>query len=299
MTPTLVTRDGSALPYSRSLMSQSLMAAGVGPARAWELAELVEGHLSGDAIGAGDLRSLVEQVLARQEGERALARYRAWRRLGERRRPLVVLLGGTAGTGKSTVATALAGRLGITRLTSTDMIRHILRTCFAEEVMPDVHVSSFEAGAVVGPLLGRGDDPDLLGFRVQAGHVGAAVRAIVGRAVAERTALIIEGVHLVPGVLPEQLRGAALVVHVLLTVEDEAAHRGHFAGRSGGERGPSARYLGRLDTIRKLQAHLLERARSAGLAVIDNQSVDRSVEAVLALVLDAVAAAAAQEEQPH
>ena len=41
--------------------------------------------------------------------------------------PLVILIGGATGTGKSTVATEIAYRLGITRATSTDFIRQTIR----------------------------------------------------------------------------------------------------------------------------------------------------------------------------
>ena len=61
-------------------------------------------------------------------------------------RPILLLVGGATGTGKSTVATEAAHRLGITRVTSTDFIRQTIRAYFPPSEMPSVHVSSFEAG---------------------------------------------------------------------------------------------------------------------------------------------------------
>ena len=58
---------------------------------------------------------------------RRLRRYLALRELDL----VIVLLGGATGTGKSTVATELAYRLGITRVTSTDFIRQTMRAFFA------------------------------------------------------------------------------------------------------------------------------------------------------------------------
>jgi 2-phosphoglycerate kinase len=189
----------------------------------------------------------------------------------------------------------LAHRLGITRLTATDMIRHVLRTFFARDVMPDVHYSSFEARASVG-LHDEGDDLDLLGFRAQAEHVGSGVRAIIERAVHERTPLVLEGVHLVPGLLPLELHERALVVHVVLVVEDEAVHRSHFEMRGEAQaRGPVKRYTDSLGTIRKLQAYLIERARREGVPVLANEALDDSLNALLDLVLVAVASVQPQE----
>ncbi len=287
-------RGPTGLPFSKGLMSQSIMAVGIAPGRAYEIAEEVESALPAERIDSGDLRALVERVLGQQEGATAVERYRRWQALAAMDRPLVILLGGTAGSGKSTVASALGGRLAITRSTSTDMIRHILRTFFAADVMPDVHVSSFEARRAVTSLVAPGDDADLLGFRVQAEHVGSAVRAIVRRAIDERTPLILEGVHLVPGVLPPELCERALVVHAILAVEDEEVHRSHFAARDQAEqRGPVDRYLEQLPTIRKLQSYLVARAADEGLPVVTQVSIDDAVQELLGIVLDAVTRAAA------
>ena len=50
--------------------------------------------------------------------------------------PIILLVGGATGTGKSTVATEVAYRLGITRVTSTDFVRQTMRAFFSREFMP-------------------------------------------------------------------------------------------------------------------------------------------------------------------
>ena len=76
---------------------------------------------------------------------------------------MIVLVGGATGTGKSTVATEIAYRLGITRVTSTDFIRQTMRAFFSHEFMPSIHYSSFEAGLAVGDV----EDPLVAGFLEQ------------------------------------------------------------------------------------------------------------------------------------
>lgn len=279
------------LPYSKGLMAQAMSAIGLAPERSFDLARTIErrlGERSEDSIDVSELRELAEEVVRAEEGERAVRRFREWQRIDRLDRPLIVLLGGTTGTGKSTVATMLAGRLGITRVIATDAIRQVMRSCFTHDFMPAVHYSAFDAaGAVEAPGQGRGDeaDLDLAGFARQAESVGTGVAAIVERAVEEGTPTIVEGIHVLPGSLDRELGERCVPVEALLVVEDEDVHRGHFTAR-GGDR-PAERYLESFGRIRKLQDHLAGRARAEGIPVISNESVDRAVVEVLDLVFEA------------
>jgi 2-phosphoglycerate kinase len=73
---------------------------------------------------------------------------------------------------------------------------------------------------------------------------------------------------------------------VLLVVCDEGLHRGHFSHRPGTR--PAARYLAAFEEIRVLQDHLAERARVAGVEVIDNENIDATLARLMEVVLDAV-----------
>src|SRR3954468_3196875 len=118
MPETLVLKGEHGLPYSKGLMAQSLSAAGLAPDRAYELARAMEARLDqlGEpAIDVDALRQLAAAVLRDEEGEDAAQRFLAWEGLDRLDRPLIVLLGGTAGVGKSPLATILAGRVGISR----------------------------------------------------------------------------------------------------------------------------------------------------------------------------------------
>ncbi len=97
--------------------------------------------------------------------------------------------------------------------------------------------------------------------------------------------MVLEGVHLVPGMLP-QIEGA-LVVQCVLAVEDEEEHSTHFMVRDAGFDGPRphTKYIERLDDIRRLQDHIVRRARRHRVPVIANADIRGAVDEVLDLVL--------------
>jgi 2-phosphoglycerate kinase len=276
MPETIVVHKGHGLPYSKGLMAQALSATALSPERAFELARLIETRLAERGlaeIGVDALDTLVEEVLVGEEGEAAAGRYRRWRRLDRLDRPLVVVIGGTTGVGKSTVATMLAARLGINRVIATDVIRQVLRAFFTQEAMPTVHGSAFEVGGIPG-------------YRDQAERVGTGIAAIVERAAAEGKPVVVEGVHVVPGGVHPRVRERCVLVEALIVVDDPDLHRGHFSLRPGVR--PAERYLAHFEEIRKLQDHLWARARSEQVAIIDNANVDDTLARLMELVLDAV-----------
>jgi 2-phosphoglycerate kinase len=198
--------------------------------------------------------------------------------------PLVVLVGGATGTGKSTVATEVAHRLGITRVTSTDVVRQTMRAFFSREFMPSIHHSSFEASPVASEEVDV--DGVLLGFLEQTRNVLVGVKAVLARALEEGYSLALEGVHLVPGLI-EPVDGAVFC-QVLLSIEDEDEHAAHFWTRDGEGLRPFEKYLRALPEIRRIQGYLVERAAKARVPVIENESVDATVDHVIDLVLGEV-----------
>jgi 2-phosphoglycerate kinase len=274
-------------PYSKGLMARALVAVGVPLGRAYELAKRIEADLAERGEEGTDLERVEElavEVMGVAEGSRAVRRLRRVRELHELDLPIILLIGGATGTGKSSVATEAAHRLGITRVTSTDFVRQTMRAFFSQEFMPSIHYSSFEAAAALREPE-QVDDPVVAGFVEQTRSVLVGVRASIERALEEGWSMVLEGVHLVPGMLP-QIDGA-LVVQCVLAIEDEEEHSTHFMVRDAGLDGlrPHQKYIERLDDIRRIQEHILRRARRHRVPVITNTDMRDAIDAVLELVL--------------
>jgi 2-phosphoglycerate kinase len=169
-------------------------------------------------------------------------------------------------------------------VTSTDVVRQTMRAFFSREFMPAIHYSSFEAApAVAADEKASEADAVLRGFLDQTRNVLVGVKAVLGRALEEGYSLALEGVHLVPGLL-EPVDGAVFC-QVLLTIEDEDEHAAHFWTRDSEGLRPFDKYLRALPDIRRLQEHLVARAIKTGIPVIDNTSVETTVDQVVELVL--------------
>jgi 2-phosphoglycerate kinase len=261
------------------------MAAGVSTARAYELARAIERDLEERRVASVEVERVEQLALARlgdEDGSDVVRRLRRQLALQQVELPIVILVGGSTGSGKSRVATELAHRLGITRVTSTDFIRQTMRAFFSEEFMPSIHYSSFEAGDSYA-----GDWPERLlsGFLDQTRNVLVGVHAALDRALHEGLSMVLEGVHLVPGVLPTGLEGTVFV-QCILAIEDEEEHARHFWIRDAASEGarPLAKYLERFEDIRRIQTFLVQRAHEVEVPVIENTTLESAVAEVLELV---------------
>ena len=274
-------------PYSKGLMARALIAVGVPAVRAHELARRVDADLAergSQSIELERFEELAVAVLGEAEGGNAIRQLRRYQELRELDLPIIVLVGGTTGTGKSTVGTEVAHRLGITRVTSTDFVRQTIRAFFSADFMPTIHYSSFEAWKGLREP-DQASDPVVAGFLEQTRHVMVGLRASIERAIEEGWSTVLEGIHLVPGVLPP-IEGA-LVVQCVLASESAEEHSTHFLIRDLATEGirRHEKYVDHIDEIRRIQEHIVGRATRLGVPVIENRRMDGTIAAVLELVL--------------
>jgi 2-phosphoglycerate kinase len=279
-----VSGRGRGSPFSKGFLSQSLLAAAIDPNDAFDVARDIERQLVSRSvrdISRRDLRRLAYETLKSRLGPRSAERYLVWRCHQEPDRPVILLLGGTAGAGKSSLAAEVAHRLGIHRVVSTDAIRQVMRIMLSPELVPAIHASSYETQGILGG--GSKEDPVIEGFLAQASTVSVGVRATMDRSVAENASLILDGVSIVPGLIDcSAYAGAANVIFLVVVTLDPDAFRSRFAARArDAPDRPTHRYLKHLDAILKIQDHFLELAEEHDIPIVDNRSFDGSVLSII------------------
>lgn len=301
----VITDQSRGLPYSKGLMSSSLMVSGLPAAKAFEIAERIEAQLIETErfeLTGEELATIAAEMLS-EVGERYATTYLKWREVADLDRPLILLLGGGTGVGKSTTATQLAATLGISRVISTDAVREVLRSALSPQVIPTLYESSFEAGDALRGTLPEDADRLIIGFQEQVSAVAVGVKALITRAIEEGTDMIIEGAHAVPGFLDEWrplLKGAVLV-RVVLTVSDHELHRSHFHQRAQETRSDrNDHYLENFDKIRAIQRFILNAAEDRGTPVIEAFDLDSTLEELVSLVVETATSATGDDgEDPE
>ncbi len=279
------------LPFSKGLTAGAIMASGMPPQNAYDVASSIEERLLAEErfqIMAEELHGLIFDTLKDQMGEKFAANYRKYYSLSRLDKPLVILIGGATGVGKSTVATMLAARLGIVRIVSTDAVREVMRAFFSPELMPAIHSSSFDAAGALRQPLPASVDPVVAGFREQTVAVAVGVKALVERARTEGTHLIIEGAHIVPGFIDLKLyERSAFLVQLVISVKDEGLHRSHFYIRELDTQGtrPFDRYVANFDNIRTIQDYIMSQARSFDVKVVDSVNLDATLVEVIEYII--------------
>ena len=290
-------RQETPLPFSKFVAASSIMVIGIEPEMAYAIAEETESTLfvrTSSEIPVEDLMEITIAAIDRHAPAGASARYRAWVAARRQGKPIIVLLGGAPGVGKSSVAGAVGSRLRIPSVIPTDAVREVMRQLLPDTLAPMLHVSSFDAHRTLRTPVPADHDAVVVGFQQQAETVAAGVRGLVERAITEGTGLIVEGVHMVPGLFDAELetwQSEAVICQGVLAVKDRDSHRSHFLARAEQAGNRSAdRYLDAFSEVRRIDRYIRSVAEDRGVPVILMEQLDDTIRRVMERIVDQVIA---------
>ena len=188
------------------------------------------------------------------------------------RPPILVLIAGATGVGKSTTAVKIANEHSFARLLSTDAIREIMRVQNTNENHA-LNRSSFSKGEA-------GDA--VLDWQDTCKAVEAGILATIERARREGIDLILEGVHLEPSsrLLRSWRDSGGIAVGIVMHVDDEEQHASFLKQRETHSFRNAERYISALPRIRAIQDSLKEKSRIADWNTLDATIVKDSLERV-------------------
>lgn len=281
-------RDGSE-PFSSGVLARHLEGCGIRTDVAARGAALVHASLREQGvtqIGRKELRQVIYTTLNSGGFQDAGNRFLSRCHFNDSGEPLIILIGGATGAGKSTIATRLAYLLDIPRTQSTDMMREIIRCYLVPHVAPTLGYSSFDAWRGLPQVEGStaaAQDPVIAGFLAQFGTVRVALEATIARAVKERTDLIVDGVHVLPTYLDltESMKKAVVVPLVLaVTTRKRLDQQFKRRSREAPDR-DSDRHREMLSEIWTLQTFMVDQAQKADIPVLANWDMNETVGQVM------------------
>ena len=265
-------------PFSKGILSRSLIMAELDPSKAYAIANKIESDLLENEVSSISIEDLVKRIvdLLEEENPVLAENYLNWRKIRNTDKPLIILIGGVSGIGTSSISYEISRKLGIKSMINTDMIRQVMRKIVSKELSPVIHESSFIAHKALRVSPPPEFDHVLAGFKDQVGTVSLGVEAVIERALTEGISIIIEGVHIVPGFIRKDLMEKDNVLMFTLTLDDEETHKNRLYSRcrDGWSHRPLQKYLDNFDSIRKIQKYFIDQSIKEGVPNIDN--IDRA-----------------------
>lgn len=277
-------------PFSKGILSKSLVRAEIDSAKAYEMAAEIEKYYMDNSIDVVQITDLVEFVKEKlnEEDPELAKKYISWKKIRQSEDPLIILIGGASGIGTSSISFELATKLGIKNMLSTDMIREVMRKIVSKELCPTLFESSYTAAESLSTPAPPEFDKTLLGFKDHVNTVNVGLTGVIERAIKEGISIVIEGVHIVPGFVDEELLKKNNVHMFVLTLSDEEIHKSRFYSRCRQlwARRPLKRYLEHFTDIRKTHDYIVGEAHKHNISVIENIDVTATVDEMIEDIIE-------------
>ncbi|MHA1911467.1 MAG: hypothetical protein ACTSYA_07210 [Candidatus Kariarchaeaceae archaeon] len=270
------------IPFSRGFLVDSLLSIGMAYEHAFSFAGTISDEFpyvfSRGVVSGTDFKKYVSQHITAVSPLWA-SRFQLFNLEENALNPLIILIGGTPGIGKSTLANLVARRFKATNLLGTDILREILRGIISTSLMPALHFSSFESSQFLsGHLLTR-QNPIIVGFEQQVTKVMVAIESVISHQLHLPDVSIIEGVHLVPTLISPELLNNPRVIFMMLSLDNEQKHLGRLKRRARSHPSRnSERLIELFDNIRVINSYLLEKAKEANIPVIDCEDTELAID---------------------
>jgi 2-phosphoglycerate kinase len=283
----LKVRKGKELyPFSKGILARSIVPTGMPIEKVYEIIREIMEELQKkgkEEVSSDIIRDMVSRKLKERGFQSKEKYYRISRKIAKIQKPIIILIGGAPGVGKSGISAELAHRLGIERFINTDAIREIMRYMIPPDLMPVLHASSFEVNSHITHPNPPSNNNLLFGFAEQTNLVCQGVRAFIKRMVKEGLKTIIDGVHLIPGYLEleEEIKRSTYIFHFILHLSNREEHIERFRLRARGSKREPDRYIEAIENIEEIQSYIRKRAEKHSVIEIDNNDFEETVEAMM------------------
>ena len=269
--------------FSENILLRSILKTGIDFQDAVRIINSVENQISGrKSIDAEELFEITRKVLLETKGRKFAKRYTAWHKYNLLRRKgkapsLQILVGGSPAVGKSVSITDIGFRLAISRTMTTDAIRRVLKVVIKDN--PVLHLPSYQVWKKL-PTKGKVE-----GFVKQVEFLRPFVEEIIIKSIKDGKDIAIEGVHVVPWILPEELEKRKNVIFALLKAPERKVYREMFFSKRLREGVANKKAIEEdFKVCLKIDRFLVKEAKKRKLPIIKVGSVGQVVRDLLEII---------------
>ncbi len=280
-------REELKIPFSKGILVQQLRITDLDILDAYAVAEKIEHRLIKNnrfLIKQDDLDNLILKELSKY-GENNVKIFQLFKKWQEKGAPLIILLGGVQGVGKTYFSSILSQLFNIIHRLNTSVVLQVLKSIISSKLTPALHQKLYDAWKTLRPYYSAIYDEIILGYEEQSKYVCVGVESTIKRALNERFSMIIEGEHLSPKLLKPGIINHKNVLYILLVVEDEKLHRSYIASSKRFLK-EDPHLLEHFSEIRKIQEYLLEETNIRRLPVIVNKGELETKNTLKRIVLE-------------
>ena len=280
-----ITLNGHDMLYIPDVIRGAMLLANIEPSKIEDILSELDTRVRRKEIDSFEHADefILKQLRAdEKKAYKTIVDYKNARAMGKINEPIILILGGASGTGKSMITTAMAYRLTSTRIMGTDTLRQVLRAQMNKSQVPELYCHTYQAYKYLKNL-DPNEDPIVQGYVAQSKIVMGSVRAYINQIISEGTTAILEGVHIIPGELGE-LEEKDNIVEFIVHPPYEL-HKAMFIGKSiRGELKTVSKNLAvrekEFKVARKIQDYIVQRARSSRINVLEYYDFDKAINEV-------------------
>ncbi len=280
----VVIGDKYTIPFSRGILTKSIEVVGIDTQIAYKIATDVYEYLVSEKIKTVSrdyIRELAYNKIKEYVNDERADSFLRFRHFKTLNKPLIILIGGSTGSGKSTISVELAHRLEITSVITTDIIREIMRYTISEKLMPYLHKSSYLGWKNLD--IDSEIDPVILAFKQQSARVNVGIHGMIKRSIREKSTVIINGVHVLPSLIKaKDFEKGANIITLFTYIKNPDIHKRRFYYREeSGEIRKADKYIENFKHIRKIQDYVIKEANRYKLPCIDNKDSKKVVQWII------------------
>ncbi len=288
-----VLKNGYRLLFSEMILFRSILKTGCHINEASEITELVKNEIkSKKEITTDEIFEITYYLIKTILGKKYAENYMMWHNYNELRRlskvdPIIILVGGAPVVGKTITLTDLAYRLTISRAITTDAVRRILKVLMSDSKESSIlYLPSFRVWKSI-KIENNGIPPEVQGFIKQVDMLKEFINDLIRKSISDNKDIAIEGIHMAPWILDEDLKKNPAVIQVLISAPEKDLYKRMFITKHirEGSKKVDESLEQDFETCWRINNYLVEYAEKEKIPVIKFSSFDENLHKLLNVVI--------------